>query len=692
MNKKGKHHNKYSLKNSKRTTAIIFAFCVMIFIIFVFNINNIIAYFTKTVSAQNVFTIQAEYTVSFNGNGGTGTMNNQVISYNELTPLDLNSFSYSGYAFSGWNTESDGTGTSYADGQSVENLGDVTLYAQWTSTAEIAEVNGTRYTSLQAAVSSVLANDVATTVTLLQDTSEEITVNAHQNIVFNFQNYTVSNKDSNSNVIINYGCISMSNGTITTNAVPGAVNNYQGGTFIMSGGRIIATGTKQAIFNDGGSLLITGSAYLSSTSTQRGAVTNSSSGTVAITGGTIISTGHSGVVNSATIIIGTEDGDNNPSSLVIQGAKYGIETSIDLGFFDGTIKGKNGPIDNPGRIVSIETGYDKVETTERIGGVTYTDLFLGRIYTVTFDANGGSVDEQSRSVGDGVVIGTLPIPTRTDYEFDGWYTDPAAGTKVTSSTVVNGNLDLYAHWSMTQSIEMNGQQYETLADAISNVPDNTPTTIRVIRDILIDDRITIGNKKNIIFDFQDNTVTNTSLVPVFENYGTITITNGKITTAGTQGAINNKSDTAHIIMTGGIIEATGTRQAIYIEKGTVDISGTAYLVAESTERATVQVQSNGKLNITGGTIVSKNFSAVVNAGRLNIGTQGGEVSTSIPKLQGATYGVNNTGTFNFYDGLLRGLTKGINGNVTNVESGYQVTTGTQNVSGSLYKTAYLTSL
>lgn len=43
-------------------------------------------------------------------------------------------------------------------------------------------------------------------------------------------------------------------------------------------------------------------------------------------------------------------------------------------------------------------------------------------YTVTFDANGGSVGTTSKNVTYGEKYGTLPTPTRTGYTFAGWYT------------------------------------------------------------------------------------------------------------------------------------------------------------------------------------------------------------------------------------------------------------------------------
>ncbi len=78
------------------------------------------------------------YTVKFDANRGTGTMSNQSYAYGVSKALTANEFRRTGYTFAGWNTNADGTGTSYTDEQSVSNLtstdgGSVTLYAQWTA-------------------------------------------------------------------------------------------------------------------------------------------------------------------------------------------------------------------------------------------------------------------------------------------------------------------------------------------------------------------------------------------------------------------------------------------------------------------------------------------------------------------------------------------------------------------------------
>lgn len=80
--------------------------------------------------------------------------------------------------------------------------------------------------------------------------------------------------------------------------------------------------------------------------------------------------------------------------------------------------------------------------------VSYNSTGTGS-YTVTFDANGGTVSTATKTVTNGQTYGELPTPARSGYSFAGWYTDATGGTKVTASSNVNKTSDhtLYAHWS-----------------------------------------------------------------------------------------------------------------------------------------------------------------------------------------------------------------------------------------------------
>ena len=73
------------------------------------------------------------YTVTFNPNGGTGTMQPQTFTEGEAQALNRNAFTYDGYTFTGWNTVQSGSGISYPDGQTITATMDMILYAQWTS-------------------------------------------------------------------------------------------------------------------------------------------------------------------------------------------------------------------------------------------------------------------------------------------------------------------------------------------------------------------------------------------------------------------------------------------------------------------------------------------------------------------------------------------------------------------------------
>ncbi|MBR4575932.1 MAG: InlB B-repeat-containing protein [Clostridia bacterium] len=70
-------------------------------------------------------------------------------------------------------------------------------------------------------------------------------------------------------------------------------------------------------------------------------------------------------------------------------------------------------------------------------------------YTVTFNPNGGTVDPAVIQVPYGSAWGTLPVPVRTGYTFDGWFTAVDGGSRVTADTMLTEKAEqtVYAHWS-----------------------------------------------------------------------------------------------------------------------------------------------------------------------------------------------------------------------------------------------------
>ncbi len=105
------------------------------------------------------------------------------------------------------------------------------------------------------------------------------------------------------------------------------------------------------------------------------------------------------------------------------------------------------------------TGMLSASSVETIDEEAYNS-YLSSI-TVTFNPNGGSVLEESRTVYYGQTYGELPTPTRDNYIFDGWFTEPEGGDEITSESAVDAlaNLTLYAHWTpktFTVTYDANG--------------------------------------------------------------------------------------------------------------------------------------------------------------------------------------------------------------------------------------------
>ena len=94
-------------------------------------------------------------------------------------------------------------------------------------------------------------------------------------------------------------------------------------------------------------------------------------------------------------------------------------------------------------------GWDpNVPNTMPDSNQSFAAQWTANTYTVTLDANGGSVNPSSAEVTYDGTYGTLPTPFRQGYTFTGWFTEADGGSKVESDTSVNRteNHTLYAHW------------------------------------------------------------------------------------------------------------------------------------------------------------------------------------------------------------------------------------------------------
>ena len=98
---------------------------------------------TDKLNTQTLYAVckANSYTVSYNSNGGSGTMTNDTATYDSNFITKKNTFTKTGYTFNGWNEKADGTGTVwglttsgvYESGKTWKwtYTKNITLYAQW---------------------------------------------------------------------------------------------------------------------------------------------------------------------------------------------------------------------------------------------------------------------------------------------------------------------------------------------------------------------------------------------------------------------------------------------------------------------------------------------------------------------------------------------------------------------------------
>lgn len=71
------------------------------------------------------------HTIVFDANGGDGSMDALRVKESESVNLPANIFTKSAFAFTGWNTAADGSGTAYTDQSTITITAKITLFAQW---------------------------------------------------------------------------------------------------------------------------------------------------------------------------------------------------------------------------------------------------------------------------------------------------------------------------------------------------------------------------------------------------------------------------------------------------------------------------------------------------------------------------------------------------------------------------------
>lgn len=98
-------------------------------------------------------------------------------------------------------------------------------------------------------------------------------------------------------------------------------------------------------------------------------------------------------------------------------------------------------------------GGEPITSASSVSALVNQTLYarwIANAFTVTFDANGGSVSPENKTLTFGETYGELPTPTREHYTFNGWYTEASGGSQITADTEISEAKDItvYAQWTL----------------------------------------------------------------------------------------------------------------------------------------------------------------------------------------------------------------------------------------------------
>ena len=371
-------------------------------------------------------TMHAVYTVTFNGNGGTANPTSKTVTYGS-TYGTLATATKTGYTLEGWYTAASG-GTKVDAGTKVTITANQTLYAHYKANTYTVTFNGNGGTASQASKNVTYDSTYGTLPTASRtgytfsgwytstsngtkiDTGTKVTITGNQTLYARWtaNTYTVTFNGNGGTVSSSSKKVSYDGtyGTLPTASLTGYT--FQGWYTAKSGGTQVVAGTK---------VTITGNQTLY-------ARWKANTYTVVFNG------------NGGTI-------SGNSSKTVTYNATYGtLPTASRTGYtFTGWYTATSG-----GTQVAAGT------TVKITGNQTLYAQWRANTYTVTFNANGGSVSTGSKSVTYGGTYGTLPTPTKSGNRFDGWFTAATGGTQVATGTKVSitSNQTLYAHWTVIE--------------------------------------------------------------------------------------------------------------------------------------------------------------------------------------------------------------------------------------------------
>jgi uncharacterized repeat protein (TIGR02543 family) len=410
-----------------------------------------------------------QYTVIFDGAGGSPA--NQTLTVTDGASLGYSSMppapSRSGYSFTGWYTTANSGGSEFTAYTTVS--GNITVYARWGSGTS------TQYTVIFDAAEGSPANQTRT-VTSGSSLGASSMPPAPSRGGYSFTGWYTTAESGGSE----FTAGTTVSGNITVYARWTLDTSIQYTVIFDADGGSPATQTKTV--TNGGSV---GSSNMPSTPTRSGYsftgwYTAANSGGSEFTAYTTVSGNitvyarwSSGTATQYTVIFDAAGGSPaNQTRTVTSGSSLGASSMP-------PVPTRGGYSFTGWYTVAESEGSEFTAGTTVSGNITVYARWILDIsiqYTVIFDADGGSPVTQTKTVTNGGSLGSSNMPstpTRSGYNFTGWYTTATSGgNEFSAYTTVSGNITVYARWTLDTSI-----QYTVIFDAVGGSPATQTKTV-----------------------------------------------------------------------------------------------------------------------------------------------------------------------------------------------------------------------
>ena len=422
------------------------------------------------------------YTVTFYSNDETNKSYTQTFVSGESQLLNENCFTRTGYNFAGWNTSSDGYGTSYADKRAITIYSDKILYAQWTYIGNEDEPNPDNpVKTYTVTFNSNDGTNKSYTQTFVSGQSQNLNVNCFVRNGYTFAGWNTSSGGYGTSYTDKKAITIYSDKTLYAQWIyVGSQDNSDNPVQTYTVTFYSNDGTNKSYtqtFVSGQSQNLNVNSFVRNGYTFAGWNTNASGYGTSYADKRAITIYSDKTLYAQWTYIGNEDEpDPNPNPNPDNPVKTYTVTFYSN---DGTDKSYtqtlvSGQAQYLNANCFTRTGYTFAGwNTEADGyGTSYNDTGLLlpeeiisdmalyaiweiNTYTVIFDANGGSGEMYNQAFTYGESEKLIPNTFyRTDYKFVGWATTPNGNAVCTDemavlnlSTQANDEVTLYAVWT-----------------------------------------------------------------------------------------------------------------------------------------------------------------------------------------------------------------------------------------------------